>query len=74
MKEKGRFIVLVYAVLLVALSSRFIYAQNDSTLLQNDSGGILLPEQAAYDVKSYDLDLRLDIKDKSIAGVLIGKH
>ena len=33
----------------------------------------LLPEQAAYDVKSYDLDLRLDIPNESLKGVLTAK-
>jgi len=35
-----------------------------------DSGGPLMKEQAAYDVKSYDLDLRLDPVEQSIKGVL----
>lgn len=34
------------------------------------SGGPLMPEQAAYDVKSYDLDLRIDPNEKSIRGAL----
>ena len=36
----------------------------------NESGGVLTPEQAAYDVKTYDLDLTFDIPGKSIAGCL----
>lgn len=36
-----------------------------------DSGGPLLPEQAAYDVKSYDITLRIDPTEHSIAGATI---
>ena len=35
-----------------------------------DSGGLLLPEQAAYDVTFYDLALRVDPDDQAIAGML----
>lgn len=35
-----------------------------------DSGGPLLPEQAAYDVTFYDLDLAVHPEDRSIAGTL----
>ncbi len=34
----------------------------------NDSGGILMREQAAYDVQHVDLNLRIDPDDKFIAG------
>jgi aminopeptidase N len=34
------------------------------------SGGVLMPEQAAYDVKHYDLALRVNPQEKSIKGVL----
>ena len=34
------------------------------------SGGPLLPEQAAYDIKDYDLDLRINPGDQSIKGTL----
>ena len=37
------------------------------------SGGVLMAEQAAYDVLSYDLDLRPDIAEQSIKGVLTVK-
>ncbi|RMH77753.1 MAG: M1 family peptidase [Calditrichaeota bacterium] len=33
-----------------------------------DSGGPLMPEQAAYDVRFYDLNLRVNPQEKSIAG------
>ncbi len=35
-----------------------------------DSGGILIPEQAAYNVSFYDLDVRVDTENRSIEGVL----
>ena len=35
-----------------------------------DSGGELMPEQAAYDVKKYDLAVRPNIEEQSIKGVL----
>ncbi len=35
-----------------------------------DSGGPLLPEQAAYDVTYYDLDVTVDPDERAIAGVL----
>jgi aminopeptidase N len=37
------------------------------------SGGVLMPEQAAYDVKSYDLALSVDPPGKSIKGVLTAR-
>ncbi len=33
-----------------------------------DSGGVLLPEQAAYDVRHYDLELKIDPETQSIEG------
>jgi aminopeptidase N len=41
--------------------------------VRSDSGGVLMPEQAAYDVKSYDLALRIDIENRSIKGALTVK-
>lgn len=35
------------------------------------SGGVLTPEMAAYDVKFYDLDVRIEPADSSIAGTLL---
>jgi aminopeptidase N len=37
------------------------------------SGGVLMPEQAAYDVKHYDLAVAVDVPDQSIKGVLTVK-
>jgi len=38
--------------------------------LSADSGGYLLPQQAAYDVTFYDLDLEIDPQTETIAGSL----
>ena len=38
--------------------------------LSADSGGYLLPQQAAYDVTFYDLDLDIDPQTETIAGSL----
>lgn len=35
-----------------------------------DSGGKLLPEQSCYDVKSYDIHLRIDPSEKAIGGTV----
>ncbi len=40
------------------------------TDVDTDFGGALMPEQAAYDVRFYDLDLAIDPEQKSIDGVL----
>jgi aminopeptidase N len=45
-------------------------AQRELGVKPLGSGGPLLPEQAAYDVKSYDLDLHVDTASQSITGVL----
>jgi aminopeptidase N len=58
-------------VCLVLATSAF--AQRDLGVRPTDSGGPLMPEQAAYDVKSYDLDLRPNIEEQSIKGVLTVK-
>ena len=49
------------------------FAQRDLGVRPTDSGGVLMPEQAAYDVKSYDLDVRPNIAEQSIKGVLTVK-
>ena len=45
----------------------FAHAQTDS----RNSGGMLIPEQAAYDVTYYELTLNVNPKDSSIRGNLI---
>ncbi|MGI8469232.1 MAG: M1 family metallopeptidase [Pyrinomonadaceae bacterium] len=58
----------------VILFSTFLwssgYAQRDLGARPTDSGGVLMPEQAAYDVKHYDLAVSVDVPDETIKGVL----
>lgn len=53
-------------VMLTGCQAPFLRAQNDAY----DSGGALMPEQAAYNVSFYDLDLRVQPADSSIQGTL----
>jgi aminopeptidase N len=57
-------IIFVWALAAGSVSAQYV---------RSDSGGVLMPEQAAYDVKSYDLDLRIDIQNRSIKGALTVK-
>ncbi|MDQ3181374.1 MAG: M1 family metallopeptidase [Acidobacteriota bacterium] len=50
-----------------------IFAQRDLGVRPTESGGVLMTEQAAYDVLSYDLDLRPNYTEQSIKGVLTVK-
>ncbi len=59
---------LALTLLLAGLTS--VSAQRELGVRGGDSGGPLMPEQAAYDVKSYDLDLRIYPDEQSIKGVL----
>ena len=47
-----------------------VSAQRQLGVRATGSGGPLLTEQAAYDVKAYDLKLRVNMVDQSIAGAL----
>ncbi|MGI9035237.1 MAG: M1 family metallopeptidase, partial [Pyrinomonadaceae bacterium] len=47
-----------------------VFAQRDLGARPTDSGGVLMPEQAAYDVKHYDLAVKVDVPDETITGVL----
>ncbi|HEX8639100.1 MAG TPA: hypothetical protein VF692_13610, partial [Pyrinomonadaceae bacterium] len=57
-------------VLISAFLSAAILAQRDLNARPTDSGGVLIAEQAAYDVKHYDLAMSVDPAAKSIKGVL----
>ena len=65
-----RFSRMIICMLLLSGSFTCVHAQRDVGVRPTDSGGPLMPEQAAYDVKSYDLDLRINPADQSIKGVL----
>lgn len=58
----------ITSFLLLLLGS--ITAQRHLGVTPTSSGGPLLPEQGAYDVKFYDLSLRIDPLKESIAGEL----
>ncbi len=47
-----------------------VLAQRDLGARPTDSGGVLMPEQAAYDVKHYDLAVKVDVENQSISGAL----
>jgi aminopeptidase N len=53
--------------------SASVWAQRELGVRPTSSGGALMAEQAAYDVQSYDLDVRVDIPNRSIKGVLTAK-
>lgn len=57
------------AVLVVFLLAVSGAAQRPHGIRPTDSGGRLLFEQAVYDVKSYDIDLKVDPKGRSISGI-----
>ena len=61
---------LLGGILIAACVSANAYAQRDLGARPTDSGGVLMPEQAAYDVKHYDLAVKIDISDQTISGVL----
>lgn len=58
-------VLLRYSLLIVALLF-MTYANSYA-----QSGGVLSPEQAAYDVNYYDLDLTINPTDKTIGGSLL---
>ncbi|MDQ3713385.1 MAG: M1 family metallopeptidase [Acidobacteriota bacterium] len=53
--------------------SASVFAQRDLGARPTGSGGVLMPEQAAYDVKSYDLAVRVNPQEQSIKGILTAK-
>lgn len=61
---------LLGGILLAACGLSSAYAQRDLGARPTDSGGVLMPEQAAYDVKHYDLAVKVDIPNQAISGTL----
>lgn len=53
--------------------SAFVFGQRAFTVRPTESGGVLTAEQAAYDVKHYDLALSVDVANQSIKGVMTVK-
>lgn len=58
----------IFLLLLTAVGAS---AQRELGARPTDSGGPLMPEQAAYDVTSYDLSLKVNPASQSINGTLI---
>ena len=50
-----------------------IFAQRELGVRPTESGGVLMAEQAAYDVKHYDLALSVDPQAQTISGVLTAR-
>ncbi len=57
-------------IFVFVLLSSAVFGQRAFTVRPTQSGGVLMAEQAAYDVKHYDLDLTVDVPNQSIEGVL----
>jgi aminopeptidase N len=60
----------ISAALLLLVAAATIHAQRELGVRPTESGGPLMPEQAAYDVLSYDLALTVNPSEKSITGML----
>lgn len=72
--EAGKINMIKKLALLVALltqSVSFSNAQRQFEARPTGSGGVLSAEQAAYDVRHYDLSVRLDIENRLIIGQLV---
>src|SRR5450432_1291399 len=61
---------ILVCLLLLGWNFTVVQAQRELGVRPIGSGGPLMPEQAAYDVKDYDLDLRINPDDQSIKGAL----
>src|SRR5690554_2890097 len=58
-------------LLFVALVASFSYAQRSHPARPTETGGPLLPEQAAFDVQTYDVSITADPRAKWIKGVTV---
>ncbi len=61
----------ILVILSIVAFAGAVNAQRQLDARPTGSGGVLSAEQAAYDVKRYDLTLRLDIEGRRIAGELV---
>ncbi len=68
MLKKLFFIIFIATVLAFP-----VFGQREFDARPTESGGVLSAEQAAYDVKHYDLVLAVDVANRSIKGVLTVK-
>ena len=60
----------IFAFLLLSAA---VHAQRELGVRPTESGGVLMAEQAAYDVKHYDLALSVDPQEQSVKGILTVK-
>jgi aminopeptidase N len=58
----------LFGSLLISVFLSAMVSAQENTARPTGSGGVLMAEQAAYDVKSYSLNLRVDVSNKSISG------
>ena len=74
MEDKGKamrkILSLTGCIVLLLLAAVVANAQRELGARPTDSGGPLMPEQAAYDVTFYDLALAVNPTDQSIKGTL----
>jgi aminopeptidase N len=74
MEDKGKamrkILSLTGCIVLLLLAAAVTNAQRELGARPTDSGGPLMPEQAAYDVTFYDLALAVNPTDQSIKGTL----
>ena len=68
MKRYFSLLTIAFAIILCLVTP--VDSQRQLGVKGSSSGGPLMPEQAAYDVKSYDLDLRIDPEAQTIKGAL----
>lgn len=57
--------------LILIVFTTAVFAQRDLGSRPTETGGVLMFEQAAFDVQSYDISLNVDPKTKSISGTTI---
>jgi aminopeptidase N len=68
MMKKSFAVTFICALLFTA-----VQAQRELGVRPTESGGVLMPEQAAYDVKHYDLALSVKPAEQSIKGALTAR-
>ena len=59
------------SVLIILLLTFGAFAQRELGVRPTETGGPLQPEQAAFDVQSYDVSLKVDPKTKTITGTTV---
>lgn len=69
-KSMRKFLSWTVCVFLLLVLAQTAGAQRELGARPTNSGGPLMPEQAAYDVKSYDLGLKINPAEQSISGTL----